>query len=160
MNVCAILGVNFCRETCGSATSCVVCLAGVCNQDVDGVTHVLYYPSAGGVDNTGAMTIYAWSPEDRWAGANFETPNILGQNRISEEIFTRNYRQPAQREVSSVLAVSVLASSLHHFIASSLHRFIASSLHRSIAPSLHRSIAPSLHRFIASSLSKQKQRLS
>ena len=111
MNVCAIFGVNFCRETCGSATSCVVCLAGVCNQDVDGVTHVLYYPSADDV-NAGAMTIYAWSPEDRWAGANFETPNILGQNRISEEIFTRNYRQPAQREVSPALAVGILTISL------------------------------------------------
>ena len=68
------------------------------------MTHVLYYPSADDV-NAGAMTIYAWSPEDHWAGANFETPNILGQNRISEEIFTASNRQPAQREVSPALAV-------------------------------------------------------
>ena len=78
--------------------------AGVCNQDSRGVTHLLYYPDAS--DNTGDLTVYSYTAEDRWAAVRVDTPNVpTSAGGINEESFTRVFAALAEQNIPASLSV-------------------------------------------------------
>ena len=79
-------------------------VAGVCSQDARGRTHLLYYPDAN--DNTGDLTVYSYTAEDRWAAVRVDTPNIpTDAGGINVERFTRDFAALATQDIPASLSV-------------------------------------------------------
>ena len=83
-------------------------LRDTCTHDASGDSHALLYADAN--DASGDLTVYAWSTSEDEITVTFETPNLIGNTRISAEKVTSVNMPPASQEFPASIAVSIVVS--------------------------------------------------